>query len=188
MWEETLAKELPSDDRHENPIPNIVLREAYSLHATYTIYTTSMPLYGSNNFAIRPPPATSSSRASSKRSVSESLGRDIPPGPSNSTLRKRHRQEGQHDVEHDNVTPSEVSDTPGDIPDGSPTRGGKLQRTDSQVIMPPPPPSPSLRSTRSTSTKGKNTRRSTKQTGGSSATAPVSEYTATTARRNGRKR
>jgi len=53
MWEETLAKELPSDDRHENPIPNIAareshylhkVREAYALHATYIGYPTSLDL------------------------------------------------------------------------------------------------------------------------------------------------
>ena len=89
MWEETLAEELPSDDRHENPVPTRVMREVYSLHATYTTQTTSMSLYGSHVFAIRPPPSTSSGRASSKRSISESLGGDNAPGLSDQTSKRR---------------------------------------------------------------------------------------------------
>lgn len=42
MWEKTLAEGLPSDDRHENTVPNMVIREVYSHHATYTIQTVGL--------------------------------------------------------------------------------------------------------------------------------------------------
>lgn len=35
MWKKTLEGELPEDDRHENPVPEVAQREQYSLHATY---------------------------------------------------------------------------------------------------------------------------------------------------------
>ena len=56
MWKETLANELPHDDRRENPIPNLILGGAYSFHATYTADATLTALFDSRNGRSSPPP------------------------------------------------------------------------------------------------------------------------------------
>jgi len=52
LWMETLAKVLPEDDRHENPVLNITYQEALSPHATYTTGATSAALLDSHNPTI----------------------------------------------------------------------------------------------------------------------------------------
>lgn len=177
MWEEILARELPNDDRCKNPVPGIGIREEFSLHATYTTQTTPTSLFGSHALpilpistatlttstsllgsrvlSILPPPAITLSRAQRKRPASETPGGDVAAGSSDPTNKiRRLRQKGEHDVEDDHREyPSPRKTARTYYQRGG--RGGKLQRTDSQVTMPLPLSGLSPRSSRSTSTKGK---------------------------------
>ena len=75
MWMEMLGKALPDDDRCDNPIPSVVLREQHSLHATNTAETTSVTLFDSHNIPLlQPSPATMETPAPAKRSVHGSFG------------------------------------------------------------------------------------------------------------------
>ena len=60
MWEESLAKNLPSNDRCVNPIPYMKIPEG-SLHATYTATTSTQNLYRYRNNPIEPPPPLATS-------------------------------------------------------------------------------------------------------------------------------
>lgn len=53
MWEEILAKDLPSDDRCKNEIPDMKTRDEYSLHATYTVATSSQGLYRTRDDPVK---------------------------------------------------------------------------------------------------------------------------------------
>ena len=59
MWEGVLAKDLPSNDRRVNPIPDITIREGHSLHATFTVATSMQNLYRICNDPVQsqPPPS-----------------------------------------------------------------------------------------------------------------------------------
>lgn len=54
MWEGVLAEDLPSNDRYVNPVPGMQIREDYSLHATYTVVTSSQDLYRYRNDPPQP--------------------------------------------------------------------------------------------------------------------------------------
>ena len=58
MWEEVLAKDLPSNDRVENQIKGMKTRKDGTLHATYTSATSTQDLYRSRNEPTHPPPPT----------------------------------------------------------------------------------------------------------------------------------
>jgi hypothetical protein len=64
MWEGILAKDLPTDDRRVNLIPDVKLREDNSLHATYTVATSSQDLYRHRNDATQQPSPPPPHRAS----------------------------------------------------------------------------------------------------------------------------
>jgi len=56
MWEEVLKRDLPSDDRHENTVPrSMKIREASSLHATYTVPASLKDPYKSRDEPTQPP-------------------------------------------------------------------------------------------------------------------------------------
>ena len=69
MWEKVLEGDSPEDDQHENPLPDFVRWEQYSLRATYTTHAT-LPIR-SDSQEVQPPP-----RVTIKRSVSEPFGSD----------------------------------------------------------------------------------------------------------------
>lgn len=63
MWKETLDKELPENDRHENPVPDMVHREQYSLHATYTTSAMSIIPFGTQDVPLPPLLPTTTERS-----------------------------------------------------------------------------------------------------------------------------
>ena len=80
MWEEILAKDLPSNDRVENEIPGMKMRHGDSLHATYTMSTSGQDLYKSRNDPTQPPaPAPTKRRRAN--SADDNL---LPPAPKSS--------------------------------------------------------------------------------------------------------
>ena len=164
LWKETLAKELPDDDRRTNPIQH------YSLHATYTVDTTSGTLYDSRD-VLSPlsPPAATTTLTSAKRSLCRSSGSD---NSADSFNRNPNRQWRRPDEE------GEVD-----------ARGGKLRRTDPQTVMPPPPVScPSRRTCRPLPTEGRVTRSSTRQTAGKTGAVSTPKPTAISAIRSSARR
>ena len=87
IWKAIIAKALPSGDRCVNEIPNIKLRGDHSLHATYTVDTSSRNLY-----RARDEPTQPSASTSVKRPYTQSVDDDFPhttPAP------KRRRKEKQ---------------------------------------------------------------------------------------------
>lgn len=75
MWEVILAKDLPDNDRQENPIPDIVLQETHSLHATYTINTPMFP-HGFHPISLQQLPTTITPHLSPKQSYPGSFNAD----------------------------------------------------------------------------------------------------------------
>jgi len=164
MWEETLTKDLPNDDWHENTIPDTVLREDGFLHATHTVSTTPTAPREPHDTSLQQPLATSSKHT---LSVGTDESADLFKGDS-----KRRRlssgQEGER-TEHNVMSLPRVSVVEGDSPETSPTRNRKIQPTASQILMPPPPaPGPS----HPISTGGRVTRSSARAT---PTTVPTSE-------------
>ena len=87
MWNRIIAKALPSGDRCVNEIPGIKLRGDHSLHATYTVDTSSRDLYRTRDGPSQPFASTSV-----KRPYTQSVDDDVPhatPAP------KRRRKEKQ---------------------------------------------------------------------------------------------
>ena len=87
MWKRTLAKALPSGDRCVNEIPGIKLRGDHSLHATYTVDTSSRNLY-----ITRDEPTQPSASTSVKKPHTESVDDDV---PHTTPALKRRRKEKQ---------------------------------------------------------------------------------------------
>ena len=87
MWNRIIAKALPSGDRCVNEIPGLKPRGDHSLHATYTVDTSSLNLY-----RARDEPSQPSTSTSVKRPYTQSVDDDVPhttPAP------KRRRKEKQ---------------------------------------------------------------------------------------------
>ena len=187
MWKETLLKDLPGNDRHENPIPTIVLWEACPIHATRTIDTTSAGMYGSSGVSSHPLPATMALRKSSKRSISGSSG-VADPFNRNPKSRRHGPDRGGEETECDVVYLPQAPAVERDSPEKSPTRSGKLRPTGSQMLMPPPPVSDhSKRTSRPLSTGGRVTRSSTRRTADETRGTPTTASTSTSRRGTKRK-
>jgi len=169
MWEETLVKELPDDDRHENTIPDAALRETEPLCATHTTNTTSTTLHEPHDTPLQQPPATSSKRSLSGTDESADLFKG--------DYKRQRRGAGQEgkDTDHNIISLLRASAVESNSLEMSPMRSGKpLRPTYSQILV-PFVPGPS--------------RRTVGETGPTPTTAPTSKPAATpTPRRSTRKR
>ena len=141
MWRKACVEKLPDNDLHQSRIPNIVVRGVCSLRAIDTVGATAGPCMNPMVPPLRQPPATTATRASSKRPSSGFFDADDADKSSDQDPKRQRRGLGQKGEKtlHNPMSLPEVSMVERDSPDTLSTRNGGLQRTGSQIIMPPPP-------------------------------------------------
>ena len=114
LWKRVLELPLPEDDRHEQVIPDTILRGGHSLHSTYTDQITTS-LFDSREDLVLPSPSI-------KRSISASSDGAKPFDRNPKRQRCGSGRKGEVDTEPNTMSLPEVPVALRDSPDSSHTR------------------------------------------------------------------